>query len=152
MVRKGLPAPNPGKLPGRPPSALGSLARNGATSEVVLSTSAEVLRELLIDKYPWITELDAVAIEQYCRLEARARLLNDLVNEKFETGEVSAALILAATQADKAALQAAEALGLSPKGRMAIAKDASFAAQIQQDQLKSLVELGRERRRGTANE
>lgn len=152
MARKGIPAPNPGRLPGRPQSALGSLSRNGSTSEVVLSTSAEVLRKLLINEYPWITELDAVAIEQYCRLEARARLLSDLVQEKFDSGEISASLILAATQADKAALQAAEALGLSPKGRMAIAKDASFAAHAQQTQLQSLVDLGRERRRGNVNE
>jgi hypothetical protein len=121
--------------------------RHGASSEVVISTVAADLCEALIGTYPWFLETDAVGIEQYCRMEARARLLDAHIQEKIEHSRKGVAAVEpylwgAVDRADANAMRAAEAIGLTPMGRMKIAKDAGFVAHFSQDRLGNLVDQG----------
>jgi Phage terminase, small subunit len=131
----------------RSPAGNQRAIRHGANSEALVSTVAEELCDALIGTYPWFLETDVVGIEQYCRLEARARLLADFIDKKVASSRkgvmaVEPYLWGAADRADANAMRAAEAIGLTPMGRMKIAKDAGFVAHFSQDRLGSLVEQG----------
>jgi hypothetical protein len=125
-------------------------AKNGAGSDAILSVNAAVLRGTLIEVYPWVAETDAVAIEQYCRAEARARLLGDYLMEICENDgprAVPGYIWKAATDADGVAMKAAAGLGLTPEGRLKIAKDAGLATHFQAENLRNLVDQGAQMRR-----
>jgi hypothetical protein len=89
----------------------------------VLSVVAERVCEELIDQYPWICSLDVVAIEQYCRMEAFARMAWQEVQNFPSLSEVPAKVLQEMSRANAVAMKAAEALGLNPKGRMALLRD-----------------------------
>ena len=119
--------------------------RHGAQSGALLSTVAAELCDALIGTYPWFLETDSVGIEQYCRAEAKARLLDDHITkvvEKRGVGRVAPYLWGASNNADTAAMRAAEAIGLTPMGRMKIAKDAGFVAHFSADRVGSLTSQG----------
>ncbi len=142
---KGVPPGTPilSRVPGKS-------VKHAAHSPEILSVNAGVLRNTLIEVYPWIMESDAVAIEQYCRAEARARLLGDYLVEICATQGPSAVpgyLWKSASDADSVAMRAATSLGLTPEGRLKIAKDAGFASHFQGEKLRGLVEQGAEMRR-----
>lgn len=128
---------------------------HGASSEKVLSAKATDVAEALIGAYPWLLEIDVVAIQQYCRAEARARLLDAYAWSIVENKGVDGVLPYIWAEISKAetnAFRRADSLGLSPEGRMKIAKDAGFASHfngMEADRLKKLVEEGR-KMRGTA--
>lgn len=150
--------PRPADQAPRIPSNQLAKVSHGANIEAIISTNATILRETLLgrpDLYPWIMEIDAVTIEQYCRAEARARLLNDYIMEICETKgpeSVSAALWTAATHSDNVALKTASALGLSPEGRMKIVKDLGMAHHFAGATLASLIEEGASLRKGKNDE
>jgi hypothetical protein len=124
---------------------------HGASSEVVVTTRAKDLFDVLQHTYPWIENVDRIAVEQYCRAEARARLLNEFVMDMLMTAEshkqLNAAVLAQATRADEVAMRAAAAVGLSPEGRMKIAKDAGFASALGNQTIASLEAQGAQLRR-----
>ncbi len=98
-----------------------------------------------MDSCPWIIQTDIVAIEQYCRIEARSRLLaaqiDRIMDEKgFE--KVPAYLWAVVINSDNAAMKASAALGLTPESRLRLAKDAGLASQFNRYQLEDLVSEG----------
>ena len=112
--------------------------KHGGKSSRMLSTSAEDVCEALIGIYPWVLDTDVVAIEQYCRSEARVRLLNDYAMQKADllgVEKVPPYLWSEISRAENNAMRAAEALGLTPMGRLKIAKDAGFASHFNQERL-----------------
>ena len=64
------------------------------------------------------------------------------VIDKKGVAAVDAYLWSAANNADTAAMRAAEAIGLTPMGRMKIAKDAGFVAHFSADRVGSLTSQG----------
>lgn len=126
-------------------ASMGALV-HGANSEKVLSAVTADIAEVLIGNFPWVLELDLVAIQQYCRVEARVRLLTDwmekVIDEKgpekvppYLWGEI--------TRAENNAMRRADSLGLSPEGRMKIAKDASVTRHLSSEKVGDLAEKGR---------
>ena len=119
---------------------------HGANTEVLLSTVTAEIAEVLIAECPWVLELDIVAVEQYCRVEGRLRMLTawmeEIVEEKgpskvpsYVWGEI--------TRAETNAMRRADSLGLSPEGRMKIAKDASMYQHFATSNIGDLKEKGR---------
>ena len=132
-------------MPNQPQHAA-SVVTHGASSELLLSTVTEEIAEALIGDCPWVLDLDIVAIEQYCRAEARVRMLTawmeEIAAEKgmskvppYVWGEI--------TRAETNAMRRADSLGLSPEGRMKIAKDASMYQHFATSSLDSLKTQGR---------
>ena len=120
--------------------------QHGAKTEVILSTVAEEIAEVLIAECPWVLDLDIVAIEQYCRVEARLRLLTAWMEEIIEEkgpGKVPSYVWGEITRAETNAMRRADSLGLSPEGRMKIAKDASMYQHFATSSLKDLQNKGR---------
>ena len=120
-------------------------ATHGANSEFLLSTKAAMVCEALIGVYPWVLDSDVVAIEQYCRAEARARMLSDHFMQKADTEGIDAVSTFQwelLNKSDTVAMRAAEVLGLTPMGRLKIAKDAGFAQHFNQERIGTLVDQG----------
>jgi hypothetical protein len=120
--------------------------KHGAYSDAILSTVASEVAEVLIAQCPWVLDLDQVAIEQYCRVEARVRLLTDYMYEIIEEkgpGKVPPYIWGEITRAETNAFRRADSLGLSPEGRIKIAKDASVTRHFSVDHVGSLREAGR---------
>lgn len=116
----------------------------------MLTVNARLLSEALINVYPWIQDTDVVAIEQYCRAEARARLLSDYVLDICDSEGPQAVPIgiwKSASDADTIALRLATSLGLTPEGRLRIAKDAGVAKHFAGSQLRDLANQGAAMRR-----
>ncbi len=133
-----------------PPASTVARVKSGIHSELILSTSADIVQKSLMDACPWIVDTDAIRVRQYCQLEAKSRLLNDhIMRLAIEQGVevVPIALWAASTNLDLAAMRAADSLGLSPEGRMKIAKDSGFAAHFAGENLKTLLSEGAEIRR-----
>lgn len=116
-----------------------------AGNELLLSASTEVLQEVLLQACPWIIQTDVIAIEQYCRIEARSRLLAAEIDKIIEEKgflKVPAYLWTVIIQSDQAAMKASAALGLTPESRLKLAKDAGLASQFNRYQLEDLVNEG----------
>ena len=126
--------------------------RDGHLSKRLLSTVADEIAQVLIGQYPWIMQSDTIAIEQYCRVEAVSRLLDERLWQGVEDGKdilsLPAFLFSELNKANIAAMRAADRLGLSPESRIKIAKDAGFAMHFGGDELTKLAEEGM-RMRGT---
>ena len=121
-------------------------SNNPGAPNKILSTKAADVAEALIGTYPWVLETDVVAIEQYCRAEARSRLLHEHAMEVAEHKGIEAvpAYIWAeCSKAENNAGRFAEQLGLTPMGRLKIAKDAGFAQHFQGERLRELIDNGR---------
>lgn len=119
---------------------------SGAFSKQILSTRSADVCDALIGSYPWLIETDVVGIEQYCRAEARARLLGDHIWKVVEEQGIDAVKEYywrEVSTAEKNAMHAAAALGLTPEGRLKIAKDAGFAQHFNAERLGTLMEDGR---------
>jgi hypothetical protein len=120
--------------------------RIGIMTEKILSTVTAEVAEVLIGQCPWVLDMDVVAIEQYCRVEARVRLLSDYLDELIEEkgpGKVPPYIWGEITRAEANAMRRADSLGLSPEGRMKIAKDASVYKHFTTDRVGNLREQGR---------
>lgn len=120
--------------------------KHGADAEAVLSTVAADVAEVLIRECPWVLDLDLVAIEQYCRVEARVRLLTDYMNTILDEkgpGKVPPYIWSEITRAETNAFKRADSLGLSPEGRMKIAKDASMYQHFATSGINDLRDKGR---------
>lgn len=139
---------------GRLPGNLQAL-RHGANSEAILSVRMKDILVATAAECPWILQSDEPAILQYCRAEAKARLLDDYIWRLIEprVGEEDLPPDLArippyiwseSSKADLAAMRAGDRLGLSPEGRLKMAKDAGFAAHFGQQKLNGLVDTGKE--------
>ena len=118
---------------------------HGAGSELLTSTVAEEVAEYLFAEAPWVLEMDFIAIDQYCRTEARLRLLTtwmeEIVAEKGPE-KVPSYLWGEITRAETNAYRRADSLGLSPEGRMKIAKDSGLAQHFSQNGVADLKKQG----------
>ena len=135
---------------GRLPGNLQAL-KHGATSQQIISIRSKDLLVATAAECPWILDSDEPAIIQYCRAEAKARLLDDYIWQLMENpdgpplvGNVPPYIWSESSKADLAAMRAGDRLGLSPEGRLKMAKDAGFAAHFGKQKLDSLVAQGRE--------
>ena len=124
-----------------------SVAMRRYDDKRILSVVAEKVAEELIDEYPWICQLDEVAIEQYCRMEAFARSIQQEVARYEVISDVPAKVLQEYTKANTAAMKAAEALGLNPKGRVALQRDMAVGRQANVATVSSLEAL---RKKGQA--
>ncbi len=107
----------------------------------LLSVRAAEVCEVLVGVYPWILDTDVVAIEQYCRAEALARMADEAVQQvAAEKGFLSVPpyLLKELSTANGMAMRAADRLGLSPEGRLRIAKDAGFAQHFSSQRVDTL--------------
>ncbi|MDA4131497.1 MAG: P27 family phage terminase small subunit [Thaumarchaeota archaeon] len=119
---------------------------HGANNSQILSAKTEDLAEALIGEYPWFLDTDLVGVMQYCRVEARLRLLTDYMDRIVETEGIEYVprpILEQISKAETNAMRAAESLGLTPLGRMKIAKDAGFAQHFQKERIGSLLDQGR---------
>lgn len=138
-----VPIPQPGEITYTKTAITGG-------NEELLSVSSEIVRDALIDNFPWVMHSDMVGIEQYCRAEARARLIAGYIDEICDAkgpGAVPGYLWNAANNADNTAMKAATSLGLNPEGRLKIAKDAGFATHFAKPQIEAIANKGAEMRR-----
>ena len=133
----------PGMEAGQPGNYLG--LKHGAQSSRILSLKASEVEDALIGVYPWIMETDRVAIAQYCSIEARRVLLDEhiwIVVERDGVEAVAPHLWSELAKAEGNAMKAADSLGLTPTGRLKIAKDAGFAQHFSSDKVGTLREQG----------
>ena len=124
---------------------------HGATSPFMVSQMASKVAEELIGQYPWFFETDLVGIEQYCRAEGQARLIDEYIAEIIQErgmGSVPDRLWQNSSAANKTAMTAAEVLGLTPLGRTRILSAQSMAVHFSTSNVDSLVEEGRALRAG----
>lgn len=129
-----------------PTNVISATTTHGADTEAIMSVVASEIAEILIRDCPWVLDLDGVAIEQYCRVEARVRLLTDYMMEIIEEkgpGKVPPYIWTEITRAETNAFKRADSLGLSPEGRMKIAKDASMYQHFATSGINDLRDKGR---------
>jgi hypothetical protein len=123
--------------------------RHGAFSPGKISETAEVLLVELRDACPWITALDAAAVDRFTRAEARCRLLHAHVSKvSAESGieAVPSYLWGEVRGADTLADRLATGLGLTPEGRAKMARDTAVAGHLAADALAGLQAEGRKLR------
>ena len=129
-----------------PPFEKGNLVavRHGAFSNQLVGEKASRVRELLLERYPYLAdEAFVVALERYCRAEPRAVMLHDYVMEKAETEGVEAVpayLWAEARGADGNAARFGQDCGLDPTGHARIARDLGLAQTVRRHQAALAVE------------
>lgn len=158
--RDGTPSggPRPARGYSWPPFEKGNVAalKHGAKSPRLVAEKAQAVRALLLEKYPYLAD-DAFteALERYCRVEARALMLNAYITEKVEAEgveKVPPTLWTEVTRADALAQKCGQDCGLDPSGHARIARDLGLArsvgAQFGTKKLEALAASGRELREG----
>lgn len=131
---------------GFPPGNMLSVI-HGATSKRVLNTVPQQLVDALIGTYPWLLDTDEVAIYQYCRAEHVCQVLYAAIEQVMGADESKVLLVpeylwSAVARAEANAMRSADRLGLSPEGRLKIAKDAGFANHFNSERIGKLQEQG----------
>ena len=104
--------------------------RHEADSPTMTSIIATDVFDELFEQCPWIVDLDKRGVEQYCRAEARARLLQnaiDTISADRGVTQVPAHILRECTSAERNAMQAAAALGLTPASRIPLERDRALA-------------------------
>ena len=156
--RQDTPAstPSPARGYSWPPFDEGNLVavRHGANSPRLVSDKAQAVRALLLERYPYLSDDAFVeALERYCRVEARALMLNAYIIEKAEREgieKVPPTLWTEATRADALAQKCGQDCGLDPTGHARIARDLGLArnlgAQFGTKKLEALAASGHELR------
>ena len=134
--------------------------RHGAFSERVLSERSVEVADALFETCPWLLDSDAAGIEQYCRAEARARLLDEYawsivegkvsVDRRTGVAAVPAYIWREITGAENNAMRAATSIGLNTMGRLDIMKNAGMAHHFGGSRLGELISRGKSLRRGAA--
>jgi hypothetical protein len=136
--RDGTPVtePSPARHYSWPPFQPGHTLslRHGAFSDRTISARALEIRELLLERYPYLAD-DAFmeAVQRYTRAEARALLLHTFIMEKVESDGVEAVrpyLWAEARGADALAQKCGQDCGLDPAGHAKIARDLGMAASV----------------------
>jgi hypothetical protein len=96
--------------------------KHGAFSDAIVSAEAVAFRAALVAECSWILEgADDVAIEQFCRAEARATLLHNhvmTVAQELGVEAVRPYLWAEVRRADLNAFRCTDRLGLSPLARV----------------------------------
>jgi hypothetical protein len=120
---------------------------HGANSKRVLNTVPQQLVDALIGTYPWLLDTDEVAIYQYCRAEHVCQVLYAAIEQTMGADESKVLLVpeylwSAVARAEANAMRSADRLGLSPEGRLKIAKDAGFASHFSNQKIGKLMEQG----------
>lgn len=108
--------------------------RHGTRSQRLVAARAEQVRAELLEHFDFLaSEVFAEALERYCRVEARARMLDEYVVEKALSEGVESVkpyLWTEATRADALAQKAAQDCGLDPTGFARAARDLGFAKSL----------------------
>ena len=123
--------------------------KHGTRSPRLLGAKSDEVREALdhlVATCPWVTPLDAGAVDRYCPAEARAVMLNDYVMATVATKgpeEVPVTLWDSANRSDLAADKLAASLGLTPADRARLVKDLGVAHHYATDDLSDLAAEGR---------
>lgn len=116
-----------------PPFEPGNTAavKHGTRSLRLIRERADEIRDMLLTQYPYLAEPQfAASILRYCRLEARARMLDTYVTEKAQAEGIEAVkpyLLAEATRADLAAQKAGQDCGLDATGHARIAERLGLA-------------------------
>lgn len=89
---------------------------------------------MLLERYEYLADpIFTEALQRYCRVEARAVMLDDYVMAKAEAEgveKVPPTLWTETTRADALAQKAAQDLGLDPVGHARIARDLGLARNL----------------------
>ena len=123
--------------------------RHGAFSPGKISETGEALHDELLDACPWVTALDAAAVDRFTRAEARARLLHGYVSKVSAESGVEAVpsyLWGEVRGADTLADRLAAGLGLTPEGRAKLARDTAVAGRFAADAVAGQQAEGRKLR------
>lgn len=122
-----------------------SVTHGTRSARLVAERAAQVAEELA-ERAPWLAEeLDGVAVETWCRAQARYRMLDDYVAAKAADEGVEAVprtLWQEVSRAEANVMKATEALGLDPTGRARLMKDLGWARQLSQGSVGALAERG----------
>jgi hypothetical protein len=120
--------------------------KHGADSPRVIEVMARLVREEVTEQANWITQpIFSDALERYCRVEARARLLSDhifAVCESQGADKIPVRLWESSVAVDNAACRAAEALGITPLSRSRLAL-ITASGELTAQQLAQLGETGK---------
>lgn len=110
--------------------------KHGAGSKRLVAARAAEVREQLLEAHEFLAQpIFMEALERYCRVEARAQMLDGYVVEKAVTEGVESVppyLWTEATRADALAQKAAQDCGLDPTGFARAARDLGFATSLRQ--------------------
>ena len=135
-----------------PPYEPGNRAaeKHGATSAFRISQAAQEVMAWVEERAPWlVADLDVLAVERFCRVEARARLYHSAIEQiRSERGidRVPEYLLRQARSEDALADRLAGGLGLVPEGRARLVRDSAVARHYANDALAALQVEGRQLR------
>lgn len=123
--------------------------KHGARSTFRISEVAEQAMEWLRPLCPWIvSDLDLLAVDRLCRVEARARLAHAAISQIANDPEhgreaIPEYLLRMAAREDALADRLATGLGMTPEGRSKLARDTAVAHHYAADALAGLQAEGR---------
>ena len=123
--------------------------RHGANSERLVSERSATVHAELAKDCPWLMDIDAVAIDTFCRVKARYDMLSEYVEKIVaERGveEVRPYLWSEITRAEANLMKATQDLGLDPTGRAKLMKDVGYARFFAHDDPMANSSMGRKLR------
>jgi len=124
--------------------------RHGANSERLVSErSAMVFAEIVAD-CPWVLDIDRVAVDTFCSVMARYKMLSEYVEKVVDEAGVEAVrpyLWSEITRCEANLMKATQDLGLDPTGRAKLMRDVGYARFLgREDPSASLGAQGRKLR------
>lgn len=135
---------------------------HGLSSPDVVREQAQHVHAELLERAPWITELDVDAVDRYCDAEATRRMLSSFIHDVV-SGRVKSRrpngphtgvegvppyIWTEHNRAVAATQKLGEVLGLDPLSRAKLAKDSAWARRLAVEGLHDVAERGRELRGG----
>lgn len=143
-----------------PPFEEGNTAavKHGTRSERLVAERAGAVRSLLLEHHEFLADpVFEEALVRYCRVEARAQMLDAYIWKIVEEKGVEAVpktIWADATRTDALAQKAAQDLGLDPTGFARAARDLgiakSFGQRVGAQRIAALTEQGRQLREATS--
>jgi len=124
--------------------------KHGVNSERLVSERSAAIHAELAKDCPWLMDIDAVAIDTFCKVKARYAMLSEYV-EKIATEQgveaVKPYLWSEITRAEANLMKATQDLGLDPTGRAKLIKDVGYARFLgREDPMANMGALGRKLR------
>ena len=104
--------------------------RHGANSERLVSERSAIVHAEIVAECPWVLDIDAVAVDTFCKVKARYSMLSEYV-ERIATEQgveaVKPYLWSEVTRAEANLMKATQDLGLDPTGRAKLMRDVGYA-------------------------
>ena len=124
--------------------------RHGANSERLVSERSAIVHAEIVAECPWVLDIDRVAVDTFCSVMARYKMLSEYV-EKIATEQgveaVRPYLWSEVTRAETNLMKVTQDLGLDPTGRAKLMKDVGYARFLgREDPTASLGAQGRKLR------